>query len=220
MSSTTPRNGPRLRHGDRTRENGKRARHVPARWTLPQSDRGCTVARANSRTCLGLTTATSGPEAASSPARIISAPPVASSTIIRGISASRRSTTSPMHRESSQTCQISPVGRTATSKRSSDTSMPTNTGDSFIQYLPNVLTGSGPALHDSGSTAQSTVRAPSRQDATTQLSHDLQDPGLCGLPRPLPRYQDTRTVGIGFHINVAIVLTNADAILPRPPRRS
>ena len=94
------------------------------------------AARAKSRTCLGFTTATARWELASSPARAISIPPVASSTISRGATSSRRSTSPLMPRESWETCQASPVGHTATSKRCLDTSMPTNTGDSFFIRLP------------------------------------------------------------------------------------
>ena len=94
------------------------------------------VARAKLRTCLGLTTARCSPEAASSPARVISTPPAASSTTSWGVISPRRCTTSPMPRESWETCHSSPVGRTATSRRSWEISIPTNKEDSFIQHLP------------------------------------------------------------------------------------
>ena len=130
-------------------------RIASAKWANTRASRASVLAsfpaaRAKSRTCLGLTTATGSPEAASSPARVISTPPVASSTTSRGISFSKCSTTSPMPWESWETCHISPVGRTATSRRSWETSMPTNNWTSCIKHLPADVHRLRPSLALSG----------------------------------------------------------------------
>src|SRR4029450_8659655 len=84
------------------------------------------VARAKSRIWRGLTTTTGKPAAARPAATTVSKPPVASSTTKVGVMVLSRLASSSMPSPSRATTKLSPAGRTATSRRSFATSIPTN----------------------------------------------------------------------------------------------
>src|SRR6266542_2878633 len=78
------------------------------------------------------------------------------------------------------TCQLSPLGRAATSRRSLETSIPTNT--SVIRLVLRGQTSLGPVLQIRARVAQATVRAAREQDEMTELRHGLewdQSPAAC-----------------------------------------
>ena len=105
-------------------------------------------ARAKSRTCRGLTTATGSPAVANDAAKRVSYPPVASITMFVGLSAAKRSTVFGNSVEVASTVQLSPDGRTLMSIVSFAMSIPINT----------FFNASFPSLRMRAFYAQATVR--------------------------------------------------------------
>src|SRR6516165_9550292 len=83
------------------------------------------MALAKARICAGLATATGRLAAARAATTTVSKPPVASSTMRFGFNTLRRATRSASPAPVRETAKRSPLGRTATSRRSFDTSIPT-----------------------------------------------------------------------------------------------
>ena len=82
-------------------------------------------ALAKARTCAGLTTAPGNPAAPRAATTTVSKPPVASNATICGESLRSRATSCSIPAALRLTANASPLGRTATSRRSFETSIPT-----------------------------------------------------------------------------------------------
>jgi hypothetical protein len=94
------------------------------------------VALATSRAWREFTTTTGRPASARAPAAGPSSPPVASNTIRVGWTVPRRSTRPAIPDSAWLTCQLSSVGRRATSSWAFETSIPTNTWGSLMAVPP------------------------------------------------------------------------------------
>src|SRR6266498_2837172 len=116
----------------------------------------------------------------------LSSRPVASRTTSVGCSFARRLTRLAMLNSVFATCQLSPLGRAATSRRSLETSIPTNT--SVIRLVLRERTSLGPVLQIRAQVARATVRAAREQGETTELRHGLEwDQSPAAYPAPVPR---------------------------------
>src|SRR5881409_296437 len=136
----------------------------------------CPVARAKARIWRGLAMTMGTPAVASVAATACSYPPVASRTTSAGVSARSCPTRVWIPASSFALAHCAPDGRTATSRVAFATSMPTNTGVSFIATsLRAGVPSSWPSLATCGVVPRSTVRAPDERWTTPQLKHGLED---------------------------------------------
>lgn len=109
------------------------------KWAITPASIGSVLARlpnalAKARTCAGLTTTTGSPAPASPAATTVSNPPVASTAMAAGPRGPSRSIRAAIPSPSRLTKNASPPGRTATSRRSFDTSIPTMTMASILSH--------------------------------------------------------------------------------------